>query len=189
MSTERWRSRRGSAPYRLIPELEEMRRRFEEDIVRPLMRSAPFRPSPELDDLRRKFEEDIVRPVTRAIYGHIPEEQKGWAPSIDVFERGNDFEVKVELPGMKQEDIDVSVSDDTLTIKGERKQESNIKDEDYYRSEIAYGSFYRSVVLPSNVDTKNMEAVYEGGVLRVTLRRASGARPKKVSVQVKKGPA
>ncbi len=189
MSTERWRLRRGAAPYRPIPELEEMRRRFEEDIVRPLMRAAPFRPIPELEEMRRRFEEDIVRPAMRAIWERIPEEQKGWAPPIDVIEKSDNFVVKVELPGMKQEDIDVSVSDDTVTIKGERKPESGIKDEDYDRSEIAYGSFYRSVVLPSSVDTKNIEAVYEDGVLRVTLQRASGATPKKVTVQVKKGTA
>ena len=185
MSTDRWK-RRGSAPYRPIPELEEMGRRFEEDIVRPLMRAIPFRPSPELDDLRRKFEEDIVRPVTKAVYGHISEEQRGWAPPIDVFERGDSFEVKVDLPGLKLEDIDVSVSDDTLTIKCERKPESGVQDEDYYRSEIAYGNFYRSIALPSNVETRNIAAVYEDGVLRITLQRVSGAKPKKVTVQVKK---
>ena len=186
MSTE-WR-RRGSAPYRLIPELEEMRRRFE-DIVRPLMRASPFRSSPELNDLRRKFEEDVIQPVTRAIYGHIPEEQRGWAPSIDAFEKEDNFEVKVELPGMKQEDINVSVSDNTLVIKGEKKQESNVKDEDYYRSEITYGSFYRSIALPSSVDTRNTAAVYEDGVLRITFQKTSGAKPKMVTVQVKKGAA
>jgi HSP20 family protein len=124
-----------------------------------------------------------------AVWERIPEEVKGWSPSIDVFEKGDNFEVKVELPGMKQEDVDVSVSDDTLTIKGERMPESRVKEDDYYRSEIAYGSFYRSIALPSSVDTKNIEAVYEDGILRVTLQRAAGAKPKKVNVQVKKGTA
>ncbi|MEK7354302.1 MAG: Hsp20/alpha crystallin family protein, partial [Chloroflexota bacterium] len=118
-----------------------------------------------------------------------PEEQKGWAPPVDVFEEGDTLEVKVELPGVKQEDVDVSVSDDTLTIKGERKQESSVKDEDYYRSEITYGSFYRSIALPLSVDTKNITAVYDDGILRVTLQKAAGAKPKKVTVQVKKSAA
>ena len=156
---------------------------------RPLRGRIPLRPPRELEEMRRRFEDDIARPFIRAIWEHIPEEVKGWAPSIDVFEKGDNFVAKVELPGMKQEDVDVSVSDDTVTIKGERKPESGIKDEDYDRSEIAYGSFYRSVVLPSSVDTKNIEAVYEDGVLRVTLQRASGAKPKRVTVQVKKGTA
>ena len=67
--------------------------------------------------------------------------------------------------------------------------ESSVKDEDYYRSEIAYGSFYRSIEIPSSVDIKNIEAVYEDGMLRVTLQRAAGSKPKKVNVQVKKGTA
>lgn len=184
MATER-RQRRGSPPYRPIPELEEARRRFDEDIVRPLMHALPFRPSPELDQMRRRFEEEVIRPLTRSIYGHIPDEQKGWAPPIDVIEKSDSFVVKIDIAGMKQEDIDVSVSDDTLTVKGERNPESDIKDEDYDRSEIVYGSFYRSVVLPS-IDTKNIEALYEDGILRVTLQKIAGAKPKKVTVRGKK---
>lgn len=156
---------------------------------RPRQSPGQFRPVRELEEMGRRFEEEFVRPVVRAVWERIPEEVKGWSPSIDIFEKGDNFVVKVELPGMKQEDVDVSVSEDTLTIKGERNPESSVKDEDYYRSEIAYGSFYRSIVLPSSVDTKNIEAVYEDGILRVTLQRAAGAKPKKVNIQVKKGPA
>ena len=86
---------------------------------RPVRGRVPFRPPRELEELRRRFEDEIARPFIRAIWEHIPEEVKGWAPSIDVFEKGDNFVVKVELPGMKQEDIDVSVSDDTVTVKGE----------------------------------------------------------------------
>jgi HSP20 family protein len=156
---------------------------------RPRQGPGSFRPVRELEEMRRRFEEDFVRPVMRAVWERIPEEVKGWSPPIDVFEKGDNFEVKVELPGMKQEAVDVSVSDDTLTIKGERRPESSVKEEDYYRSEIAYGNFYRSIALPSSVDTRNIEAVYDDGILRVTLQRAAGAKPKKVNVQVKKGTA
>ena len=187
MATDtQWR-RRGMPPYRPIPELEEMRRRFEDDIVRPLMRNSPFRPSPELDDMRRKFERDFVRPVVRSIYGRIPEEQKGWAPAIDIIEKGDNFIVKAELPGLKQEDIDVSVTEDMLTIKGERKPDSGVKDEEYVRSEMVYGSFYRSIMLPPGIDTKNIEAVYEDGIIRITLQRMAEAKAKKVTFKVKKG--
>ena len=162
MPTDRWGLQRGLIPRRTAREFEEMRRRFDDDIIRPFM---------------------------RAVWERIPQEVKGWSPSIDAFEKGDNFVVKFELPGMKQEDIDVSVSEDALTIKGERKPESGIKDEDYDRSEIAYGSFYRSVELPASVDTNKIEAVYEDGVLHVTLQRVAGAKPKKVTVQVKKGAA
>jgi len=78
--------------------------------------------------------------------------ERGWAPAIEVFEKEDKFVVKAELPGMKEEDIDVSVVGDTLTIKGERKAETEVKEEDYYCCERSYGSFLRSIALPSTVD-------------------------------------
>ena len=145
-----------------------------------------FRPVRELEEMRRRLEDDVVRPVMRAVWERIPEEVKGWSPAVDVFEKGDTLVVKVELPGVKQDEVEVSASEDTLTVKGQRVREAGVKDADYDRSEIAYGNFYRSVALPANVDTKNIEAVYEDGILRVTLQRAAGARPKKVTIQVKK---
>jgi len=148
--------------------------------------TGPFRPVRELDEVRRRFEDDIVRPVMRAVWERIPEEVKGWSPAVDVFEKDDAVVVKAELPGVKNEDVDVSVTEDTLTIKGDRNPESGVKDEDYDRREISYGSFYRSVALPSSVDTKNVEALYEDGILRVTLKRVGGAKQKRVNVQIKK---
>ncbi len=150
---------------------------------------APFRPIRELDEIRRRFDEDIVRPVMHAVWERIPEEAKTWSPPIDVFEKADTLIIKAELPGMRQENIDGSASEDILTIKGERKQDTGVKDEDYYRNEIAYGTFYRAVDLPFIVDTKSVDAVYEEGILRVTLQRAAGSKPKKVTIQVKKGTA
>lgn len=148
-----------------------------------------FRPVRELEEMRRRFEDDFVRPVMHAVWERIPEEVKGWSPSVDIIEGGDTFEVKIELPGMKQTDVDVSVTDDMLAIKGERKPEGGVKNEDYYRNEIAYGTFYREIGLPAAVDTRNIEAVYEDGILRITLQRPAGAKPKKVNIQVKKGAA
>lgn len=148
-----------------------------------------FRPVRELEEMRRRFEDDFIRPVMHAVWERIPEEVKGWSPSVDVIEKGDTFEVRVELPGIKQTDVDVSVTDDMLTIKGERKPEGGVKNEDYYRNEIAYGTFYREIGLPAAVDTRNIEAVYEDGILRITLQRPVGAKPKKVNIQVKKGAA
>jgi HSP20 family protein len=145
-----------------------------------------FRPSRELEEMGRRFEDDFIRPMVRAVWDRIPREVKGWAPSIDVFEKNDNFEVKVELPDVKQEDIDLSLSEDTLTIKGERRPESGVKDEEYYRSEIVYGSFYRSITLPSSVDTRNVQAVYEDGILRITLQRVPEAKPRKVNIRVNK---
>ena len=94
--------------------------------------------------------------------------------------------VRAELPGLKEEDIDVSVEGDTLTIKGERKAESEVKEEDYYCCERSYGSFFRSMTLPSTVDATKIEASYEDGVLEVSLPKAVEVKPKKVAVLAKK---
>jgi HSP20 family protein len=110
----------------------------------------------------------------------------GWAPAIDVFEKDDKFVVKAELPGMKEEDINVSVVGDTLTIKGERKAESEAKEKDYYYCERSYGSFSRSLALPSNVDAQKIEANYEDGVLEISLPKIPEVKPKKVSVSAKK---
>jgi len=109
-----------------------------------------------------------------------------WAPAIDMFEKDVKFVVKAELPGMKEEDIDVSVIGNTLTIKGERKTESEVKEDDYYYSERSYGSFSRSIEIPSNVDTQKIEANYGDGVLEIGLPKTSEAKPNKISVSAKK---
>jgi HSP20 family protein len=120
----------------------------------------PIRPTREMEEMRRRFEEDIVRPAMHAVWSRIPEEIKGWSPAVDVFERGDNLEIRVDLAGVNQEDVDVSVSNDTLNIKGERKPESGIKDQEYSRNEISYGTFYRSIPLPANLDIKNIAATY-----------------------------
>jgi HSP20 family protein len=146
----------------------------------------PFRPTREMEEMRRRFEDDVVRPAMRAVWERVPEEVKGWSPAVDVSEKGEVVEIKVELPGVKQEDVDVSISNDMLLIKGERRMEAGIKNEDYSRNEIAYGTFYRSISLPANVETKNIEATYEDGILRIKLQRAAGAKPRKINVEFKK---
>jgi HSP20 family protein len=110
----------------------------------------------------------------------------GWAPAVEVFEKEGKFVVKAELPGIKEEDMDISVVDNTLTIKGEKKTESEVKEEDYYCCECSYGSFSRSIALPSNVDAKKIAASYEDGVLGISLPKASEVKPKKISISAKK---
>jgi HSP20 family protein len=112
--------------------------------------------------------------------------EMGWAPAIEVFEKEDKFVVKAELPGMKEEDIDISVVGDTLTIKGERKAESEVKEEDYYCCERSYGAFSHSIAVPSDVDAKKIEASYEDGVLEVSLPKAPEVKPKKIAVSAKK---
>jgi len=153
---------------------------------RPGKGLIPWRPFRELEELGRRFEDIFGRPFLPAVLRRLPVEEKGWAPPIEVFEKEDKFVVKAELPGMKEEDIDVSVVGDTLTIKGERKAETEVKEEDYYCCERSYGSFFRSIALPSTVDAKKIEASFEDGVLEVSLPKAAEVKPKKISVSAKK---
>lgn len=107
-----------------------------------------------------------------------------WAPAIDVYEKGSNVVVKAELPGIKPEEIDVLAEEDRLTIKGERKLEEETKEEDYYRLERRYGSFERTLPLPTAVKTDKIKAKFKDGVLEVTLPKTEEAKPKEVKVKV-----
>jgi HSP20 family protein len=152
---------------------------------RPRWGLVPWRTFREMEDMERRFDEIFGRPTLPSLWWRLPEEMS-WVPALDVFEKENKLVVKAEIPGMKEEDIDVSVVDNTLTIKGERNAETEVKDEDYYRCERSYGSFFRSVPLPSAVDASKIEANYEDGVLEVTLPKTAAAKRKKVKVAAKK---
>jgi len=156
---------------------------------RPGWGITPWGPFREMEEMERRFEDIFGRPLIPAIWRRLPTEERAWAPPIEVFEKEDRFVVKAELPGMKEEDIDVSVVGDTLSIKGERKAETEVKEEDYYCCERSYGSFFRSIALPSTVDTKKVDASYENGVLEVTLPKAAEVKPKKVAVSAKKASA
>jgi len=153
---------------------------------RPRRWMNPWKPSREMEETERRFDDLFSWPYLPALWRRMPGMEMGWAPAIDVFEKDDRFVVKAELPGMKQEDIDVSVAGNRLTIKGERKAESKVEKEDYYYSERSYGSFSRSIDIPSHVDARKIEANYEDGVLEIDLPKTQRAKPQKVSVSAKK---
>ena len=153
---------------------------------RPVRRLVPWQSFRELGEMAKSFEDILGRSSLSATWRRLPTVEREWAPALEVFEKEDKFVVKVELPGMKEEDIDISVKDDTLTIKGERKSESEVNEEDYYCCERSYGSFFRSIALPSTVDAKKIEASYEDGVLEVSLPKAAEVKPKKILVSAKK---
>jgi HSP20 family protein len=109
----------------------------------------------------------------------------GWTPSCDVYETSNEIVVKAELPEVKKEDVKVSVEGNTLEIIGERKFEAETKREDYHRVERNYGQFMRSFTLPTTVDATKIAAEFKDGILRVTLPKHEGAKPKQIDVKVK----
>ena len=107
-----------------------------------------------------------------------------WLPTLDISETKNDLVVKAELPGMDLKDIDVSLNDVMLTIKGERKQEKEEKEENYHLVERTYGSFYRSVRLPKEVKHDKVKASFKNGVLKIVLPKSEETKKKEVKVKV-----
>ena len=107
-----------------------------------------------------------------------------WSPPLDVFQDKDHVFVKCELPGMKKEDIQISLHENTLTLSGERKQEREVKEGDSYRSERFFGRFHRSVTLPVPVQGNAVKAQYREGILAVSLPKAEEAKPRQIEVQV-----
>ena len=105
----------------------------------------------------------------------------GWSPALDLYESGDHLVAVVELPGMRKEEIDISLHDGTLTISGERKRESN-NGETAQRTERYVGTFRRSISLPTRVDPSKVSATYQDGILKVTLPKAEEAKPKQIQV-------
>jgi len=107
-----------------------------------------------------------------------------WYPSLDVAETKNDIVVKAEVPGMDPKDIDISLSNGLLTIKGEKKQEREEKEGDYHLTERSFGTFTRAIQLPAEVQSDKIEASYKNGVLKVTLPKSEEAKKKEIKIKV-----
>ena len=153
---------------------------------RPSWGLLPWRPLREMEEMERRFEDIFGRSLMPSLWRRLGVEGRPWAPALEVLEKEDKYVVKAELPGAKQEDIEVSVVGDTLTIKGEKKAETEVNEEDYHLRECSYGSFYRSIGLPANVNPQKIEASFDDGVLEVTLPKAGEVKAKKVSVSAKK---
>lgn len=108
----------------------------------------------------------------------------GWTPALDVHEDKDNFIVRAELPGMKREDIDVSLQDGALSISGERKTEQKYEGAEVYRTERFFGKFQRTVTLPAPVAADKVKAQYKDGVLSITLPKTEEAKPKQIDVNV-----
>jgi len=108
-----------------------------------------------------------------------------WVPAVDIAEHEGDFVVRMELPGVKKDEVKITMQEGVLTIQGEKKQEKETKGSDYHRVERSYGSFQRSFTLPTTVKAENIDASFKDGVLEVTLPKAEEAKPKQIDVKVK----
>jgi HSP20 family protein len=131
-----------------------------------------------LTDLRDEIDRFFESPVART------SEFLGWTPPFDVYEEKDSYVVKAELPGMKKEEINVSIENGELVISGERKGEAKGEGAEVYRSERYFGKFQRTVSLPATVAAKDVRAEYKDGVLTVTLPKSEESKPKQIEVKV-----
>src|SRR3984893_15011604 len=108
----------------------------------------------------------------------------GFVPPVDIYEDENKLVLKIEIPGMRQEDLDDRMENNTLTVKGERSFQSEGKDENFHRVERRYGSFYRAFTVPNTIDPESIKANYDVGVLRIDLQKKPESKPKQIKVNV-----
>lgn len=130
------------------------------------------------DQVNRLFEDSFTRDRSGRA------DLATWAPAVDIYETGNELVVKADLPDLKDEDIDVRVENNTLTIRGERKFEKDINEENYLRIERTYGSFMRSFSLPNTVSSENIRADYRNGVLTLHMAKREESKPKQIKISV-----
>jgi len=142
---------------------------------------GPFGPLNQLSRIRNEINRIFEDPFGFASAASTFFE--GWTPAVDVFEEKDNIVVRAEMPGMKKEDIDVTVVGDTLTIAGERKQEEERKEGEVYRSERYLGRFQRSITLPSEVDVNKVQATYKDGVLTINVAKSEQAKRKQIEIK------
>ena len=131
------------------------------------------------EEIERFFKEEFPKIV--------PAKVSGFVPSVDVYEKGDNLIVESPLAGVDPKDVDISIEDNVLTIKGESKKKSEVEEKNYYRKEVRYGSFYRKISLPVQVVAEKAKAVSENGILRITIPKAPEAKKEKgIKIKVTK---
>ena len=133
----------------------------------------------------------VLQNRLNSLFGNVNEgadsvSTASFVPAVDVYEDDKKVVLKLEVPGIEEGDLDVSVENSTLTVKGERKFEKEEKEENFHRIERRFGSFYRAFTLPTTVDTENVAAKYEAGVLKLELQKKPEAQPRQIKVNVSK---
>ncbi len=141
-----------------------------------LVRFDPFR---ELEALRREMEKVFDNFLAeRGLEGEFV-----WTPPIEVKETDDRYVIRMDIPGVEKENVKIEISDNTLIVSGERKEEKEEKEANYYRREIAYGSFYRAIQLPSDINPEEIKARYENGVLTITVPKSEKAKKREIKIE------
>ena len=146
-----------------------------------LIKWDPFR---ELEDVSNSLNRIFGRSPARAGSDRELLTMADWTPSVDISETDTAYLIKGEIPGVKKEDVKITIEDGMITMRGERKQEKEEKDKKFHRVERSYGSFMRTFALPVNIDETKVQAQFKDGVLAVRLPKSPIARPKALDVKV-----
>jgi HSP20 family protein len=138
------------------------------------------------NDMNRLFNTVFDSPTTRAANGGT---LRRWVPATDLVETDDHFVLRADLPGMTQDDVKIELQDNTLTVSGERKSESEKREKGFYRVERAFGSFSRTVTLPKGVDADAVTASFENGVLEIRIPKPEERKPRRIEISVGDAPA
>ncbi|UCH81826.1 MAG: Hsp20/alpha crystallin family protein [Nitrospiraceae bacterium] len=149
----------------------------------------PYRPSgwfAPFERMEEMFDEFLRRPLGHSIWPSLPRmlEEMGPVPMVDIYEEGDHVIVKSDLPGLSKEDLDINLTEDTITLSGEKKKEEKVEKKDYYRLERSFGSFKRSFRLPTEVNTSKAKATFRDGVLEVKIPKTETAKRKEHKVKI-----
>jgi len=147
-----------------------------------IVRWEPFR---DLMTTQREFDR-LFKEAFTPFFGEGELSTRTWAPPVDIYETDSDIVLKAELPGVDPKDVEVKVEDNTLYLKGERKFEKEVKNENYHRVERSYGSFARSFSLPNSINAEKVKAEYKDGLLTLTLPKREEAKPRTIKIDVSK---
>ena len=147
-----------------------------------IVRWEPFR---DLVASQRDFDR-LFREAFSPVFGEGELSTRTWAPPVDIYENGDNLVLKAELPGVDPKEVEIRVEDNTLYLKGERKFEKEVKEENYHRVERSYGAFTRTFSLPNTIDSDKVQAEYKDGVLTLTMPKKEEAKPKTIKINVTK---
>ncbi len=153
------------------------------------MSIAKWSPMKEIEEMRRDMER-----LFGEFFEPLPRRRRRWwgkpveggviVPNIEMFDRKDEVVVRVELPGVEKKDIDLTITENNLTIKGEVRRAEEVPEEDFYITELTYGNFARTISLPAEVDSSRAKATYRNGILEIVLPKKEEAKPQEIKVEV-----
>lgn len=154
-----------------------------------LIRWTPARDLPTFPSDVINMQREINRMFDSFFRGGLSEDEalvaSDWIPAVDIAEHDNEYTVKLELPGVSKEDVKITMQNNVLTVRGEKRKEKETKSSSYHRVERSYGAFQRNFTLPSTVKADKIDAAYVEGILTIVLPKAEEARAKQIDVKVK----